>query len=297
VVARNNGAVKINLAFVLACLVTCAAGVLSCSGQSANPSGIEADASGTAKDAGGDSAILSGSEAGAPIPDAAGLDAAGPEAWGPETTLPVDAGLDRAPVGGESDVAASEAGVASDVATVDGAGPKDAPDGGGNLRGDAGLDAPAALPDGGGSFGGDAGLEAPAKDANATEARAPDVTPLDASAPDAKVDGAAADVMVMDSTVDSSTPSLDAGPAQCGRIKCDCTYNGVKLWGKVQYVDIFPDFKVKVSPFPDLNVEETYFGLKCGQWEIVTAFPDFTVQKVTMFEDFDIAYSPFPGIP
>jgi hypothetical protein len=289
-VAGHNGAVKINLALVLACLVTCAAGVLSCSGQSDNRSNVETDASGVAKEVGGDSATLSGSEAGAPIPDAQGLEAAGPEA-----ALPVDVGVDRATIGGEADVAASEAGVAPDAATVDSAAPKDVADGGGNLGADAGVDVPAAVPDGGGNLGGDA--DAAAKDANATETRAPDATPLDASAPEARVDGSAADVMVMDATADSTTATLDAGPAQCGRIKCDCTFNGVKLWGKVQYVDFFPDFTVKVSPFPDLNVEETYFATKCGQWQIVTAFPDFTVQKVTMFEDFDIAYSPFPGIP
>lgn len=288
---------KINLALVLACLATCAAGVLSCSGQSDSPSNNEADASGAAKDAGGDSATLSGSDAVAPMPDAPGLDAAGLEAWGPEAALPVDVGVDRATIGGGSDVAPSEGGVAPDAATVDRAAPKDVADGGGNLGADAGVDLPAAVPDGGGSLGAEAGPDAAAKDANPAEARTPDATPLDASAPEARVDGSAADVMVMDATVDSTSPNLDAGPAQCRRIKCDCTYKGVKLWGKVQYVDVFPDFKVKVSPFPDLNVEEAYFGLKCGQWQIVTAFPDFTVQKVTMFEDFDIAYSPFPGIP
>jgi hypothetical protein len=87
------------------------------------------------------------------------------------------------------------------------------------------------------------------------------------------------------------------GPGQCGRIMCDCTYNGKKLWGKVQYVDSFPDFKVKVSYFPDLNVQETSFPTSCGQWQVVTSFPDFKVQKVDYFEDFDIAYSYFPGIP
>jgi hypothetical protein len=289
--------VKINLALVLACLATCAAGVLSCSGQSDNPSNNEADASGAAKDAGGDSATLSGSDAVAPMPDAPGLDVAGLEAWGPEAALPVDVGVDRATIGGGSDVAPSEAGVAPDAATVDNAAAKEVPDGGSNLGGEAGLDVPAAVPDGGGSLGAEAGPDAAAKDANPAEARTPDTTPADASAPEARVDGSAVDVMVADATADSTPANLDAGPAQCGRIKCDCTFNGIKLWGKVQYVDYFPDVTVKVSAFPDLNVEEAYFATKCGQWQIVTAFPDFTVQKVTMFEDFDIAYSPFPGIP
>jgi hypothetical protein len=105
-----------------------------------------------------------------------------------------------------------------------------------------------------------------------------------------------------DAIVDSLLPATpdatsDTGPAQCGRIKCDCTYKGKKLWGKVQYVDSFPDFKVKISSFPDLNVHETSFATRCGEWEKVTAFGDFKVQIVDFFEDFDIAYSSFPGIP
>ena len=256
------------------------------------------DASGLAKEVGGDTATSGGSDAGPPTPDAQApdvqgrdaqpLDAPGPDiqtldAQGPEATLPVDVGVDRVPVGPQSDVGTSDAGLAPDSATMDGAAPQTAPDGDADLRYDTGHDAAA-------------------RDANATEARAPDATPLDTSTPDtstpdAKVDGPAADAKVMDATADSLTPSLDVGPATCGRIKCDCTFNGVKLWGNVQYVTMFPDFKVKVSAFPDLNVNETYFGSQCGQWHIVTSFPDFTVQIVDMFEDFDIAYSSFPGIP
>jgi hypothetical protein len=291
--------VKITLSLVLPCLVTCAAGVLSCS--STNPSNLQPDSSVAAKDGGGGSATSDGSNSEAAKLDAQALDALGPDAQrpdalgpdaqaldalgpdaqrpdtpGPEATLPVDAVVDRIPVDVGSDVRAIDAGVAPDAAIIDGA-------------------APQVVPDGGGSD--EAGLDAGARDANATEARAPDATPPDASAPDAKVDTSAADVMVMDATVDGPTPSPDAAPAQCGRIQCDCTYKGINLWGNVQYVTNFPDFKIKTSYFPDLNVEETNFPLKCGQWHTVTAFPDFTVQIVDMFEDFDIAYSYFPGIP
>ena len=208
----------------------------------------------------------------APSPDVQTIDAPGPDA-----TVPVDAGVDRA-TGGGSDVGTSDTGSAPDRATVDSPAPQPVPDGSGDLGDDG---------------GGDAGT----RDANATEARTPDASPSDASTPDAKADKSAADVMVVDATADSLPPKLDAGPAQCGRIKCDCTYNGTKLWGNVQFVSNFPDFKVKISSFPDLNVEESYFPLQCGQWHTVTAFPDFTVQIVDMFEDFDIAYSAFPGIP
>jgi hypothetical protein len=62
-------------------------------------------------------------------------------------------------------------------------------------------------------------------------------------------------------------------------------------------VDAFPDIQVRESPFPDLNVREGPFADECGEWEIVDAFPDFTVQIVDAFEDFAIDYSEFPGIP
>ena len=89
----------------------------------------------------------------------------------------------------------------------------------------------------------------------------------------------------------------DAAVAMCGRIRCDCTFNGVQLFGKVQYVKDLPDIQVRESAFPDLRVREGAFADSCGEWEIVDAFPDFTVEIVTAFEDFEIEYSNFPGIP
>jgi hypothetical protein len=80
-----------------------------------------------------------------------------------------------------------------------------------------------------------------------------------------------------------------AAPAygQClhGKVKVvanDATY-------KVQVVDAFPDLKVqRVNSFPD----------KCGQWQFVESFPDFTIQYVTSFPDLKIKYvSSFPGQP
>jgi hypothetical protein len=85
----------------------------------------------------------------------------------------------------------------------------------------------------------------------------------------------------------------------CGRIQCDCTFEGVLLFGRVQYVDEnnSPMIRVRESPFPDLLVREGPFPDECGEWEIVDAFPDFTVAIVDAFEDFGIEYSEFPGIP
>jgi len=88
--------------------------------------------------------------------------------------------------------------------------------------------------------------------------------------------------------------------ASAGKVGSDCTYNGKKLYGKVQVVDSFPDFKVRItSSFPDLKVEKvSSFADSCGKWEFVTSFPDFKVQIVSSFEDFSIEYvSSFPGVP
>lgn len=79
-----------------------------------------------------------------------------------------------------------------------------------------------------------------------------------------------------------------------------CTFRKQTLFGKVQIVDTFPDFKVKVvESFPDLKVQRvSTFPDKCGKWQIVTSFPDFTIQFVQSFPDFTIQYvETFPGEP
>jgi hypothetical protein len=128
------------------------------------------------------------------------------------------------------------------------------------------------------------------------DAPAPDAPPADASPPDAP----APDAPAVDAAPPADARVVDTPPAMCGRIFCDCTFNGVKLWGKVQYVTLTADpdvIKVRETSFPDLRVKETAFPDSCGEWEVVTAFPDFKVQKVTAFEDFQIQYSAFPGLP
>ena len=49
------------------------------------------------------------------------------------------------------------------------------------------------------------------------------------------------------------------------------------------------NLKVKESSVPDLNVRKTTFPTRCGEWQVVTAFPDFEVQIVTSFEAFAIS--------
>ncbi len=83
-----------------------------------------------------------------------------------------------------------------------------------------------------------------------------------------------------------------------GLDKSSCTFNGKKLYGKVQFVTAFPDVKVQeVSAFPDLKVQRvSAFPDSCGKWQVVTAFPDVKVQLVTAFPDVKIQYvTAFPG--
>lgn len=94
--------------------------------------------------------------------------------------------------------------------------------------------------------------------------------------------------------------SLVASPSFAGKIGEDCSFKGKKLYGKVQVVDAFPDFRVRVvSAFPDLKVQRVdAFANSCGRWQIVDAFPDFKVEFVDAFSDFDIQYvDAFPGTP
>ena len=72
-----------------------------------------------------------------------------------------------------------------------------------------------------------------------------------------------------------------------------------RIFGKIQYVNAFPDYKVEVvEAFADLKVKEVdSFPDKAGEWQIVDAFPDFKIQKVKAFGDFKIKYvDAFPGV-
>lgn len=77
-----------------------------------------------------------------------------------------------------------------------------------------------------------------------------------------------------------------------------CTYGGIRLYGKVKVVTSFADLKVKiVESFPDLEVKTvTSFPDRCGEWQFVESFPDFTIQFVENFEDISIKFvGNFPG--
>lgn len=89
---------------------------------------------------------------------------------------------------------------------------------------------------------------------------------------------------------------LNAGT---GKIGADCTFNGKKLYGKIKFVENFPDIKIQVvENFPDLKVKKVdNFPDSCGEWKIVENFPDFTVKIVEHFGDIKIKFvENFPGI-
>lgn len=71
-----------------------------------------------------------------------------------------------------------------------------------------------------------------------------------------------------------------------------------RLYGKVQWVDAFPDAKVQlVGAFPDIRVQLVgAFPDAPGKWQVVDAFPDFKLQKVGSFPDYRIQLvDAFPG--
>ncbi len=78
-----------------------------------------------------------------------------------------------------------------------------------------------------------------------------------------------------------------------------CEFKGIKLHGKVQFVNSFPDIKIQyVTSFPDIRVKfVSSFPDDCGEWQEVTSFPDFKVQVVTSFPDLKVEkVSSFPGM-
>ena len=81
-------------------------------------------------------------------------------------------------------------------------------------------------------------------------------------------------------------------------ISPDGYYKGIKLCGRVQFVDIGEDFKVSVvSSLPDIRVKFTSFPSKVGEWRIVDVAPDFKVRVVESFPDFKIQIvNDFPGV-
>jgi hypothetical protein len=79
----------------------------------------------------------------------------------------------------------------------------------------------------------------------------------------------------------------------------NCSWNGFPLYGKIKFVESFPDIKIQVvSSFPDLKVKLVEsFPDDCGKWQIVESFPDVKVQLVESFPDIKVQFvESFPGI-
>ncbi len=97
----------------------------------------------------------------------------------------------------------------------------------------------------------------------------------------------------------ASASGLKSPETSSSSSKPNCYKNGKKLYGKVQFVESFPDLTIKyVSSFPDINVQfVSSFPSNCGQWQIVDSFPDFTVQEVSSLADLEVKkVSSFPGM-
>ena len=78
-----------------------------------------------------------------------------------------------------------------------------------------------------------------------------------------------------------------------------CEVRGIPLFGKVGFVESFPDVTIEVvDSFPDLRVQRMVaFADDCGEWQITENFPDFTIQIVEHFGDIRIQWvDSFPGI-
>ena len=82
--------------------------------------------------------------------------------------------------------------------------------------------------------------------------------------------------------------------------KEECSFNGLVLYGKIQFVESFPDITVQIDEsFPDLKVKIVEsFPDECGEWQIVNSFPDIKIKIVESFGDIKIKFvESFPGIP
>ncbi len=92
---------------------------------------------------------------------------------------------------------------------------------------------------------------------------------------------------------------LDAGTVSDEpEITDDCHWKGLPLYGKIKFVESFPDVKIKfVQSFPDIKVKfVTSFLDKCGEWQVVESFPDLKVQVVESFPDIKVKIvESFPG--
>lgn len=78
----------------------------------------------------------------------------------------------------------------------------------------------------------------------------------------------------------------------------DCTFEGKKLYGKVKFVEAFPDVTIQfVTSLPDLKIKFVeVFPDECGEWQVVDNFPDLKVKIVASNADIKVqVVNAFPG--
>lgn len=97
----------------------------------------------------------------------------------------------------------------------------------------------------------------------------------------------------------STLSDTDRAALIAALVNGDCTFEGINLWGKIQFVEHFPDIKVQfVEHFPDLKVKYVdHFADRCGLWQVVAHFPDIKIQVVEHFPDIKVkVVDHFPGV-
>ena len=79
----------------------------------------------------------------------------------------------------------------------------------------------------------------------------------------------------------------------------ECTFNGIQLYGKIQFVESFPDITVQIDEsFPELKVKIVEsFPDECGEWQIINLFPDIKIKYARFAEASARRVESFPGIP
>jgi hypothetical protein len=65
-----------------------------------------------------------------------------------------------------------------------------------------------------------------------------------------------------------------------------------RIYGRIQYVEEFPDYRVEVvDSMADLEVAEVVsLANSPGLWQVVDSFPDYRIQIVEAFADFKIRF-------
>ena len=109
-------------------------------------------------------------------------------------------------------------------------------------------------------------------------------------------------------TATLASPRIDLAPSAaerfafelqaCAQAAEDGKPGKCELFGKIKYVEHFPDVKVQVvEHFPDIKVKLVeHFPDGPGKWRMVEHFPDFEVQVVEHFPDYKIQFvEHFPG--